>query len=76
MQMEKPKGPPLPPQPQLNHLIKRNLDAKVPLILVHNPARALVPAHPNIGIMPQRGGGTGAEADHDPHIVPDTLGGA
>lgn len=74
--MENSKGPQLLPQPQLNHLIKRNQDAKVPLIPVHNLARALVPAHPTTGIMPQRGGGKDAEADHDPHIGPDTLGGA
>lgn len=74
--MEKSKGPQVLPPPQLNHLIKRNQDAKVPLTPVHNLARALVPAHPTTGIMPQRGGETGAEADHDRHIVPDTLGGA
>lgn len=76
MLMEKSKGPQLLAQPQLNNLIKRNQDAKVPLILVHNLAPALVPAHPTTRIMPQREGETDAEADHDPHIVPDTLGGA
>lgn len=74
--MEKSKGPPLLPQPQLNHVIKRNQHAKVLLLQVHNLARALVPVRPTTGIMPQRGGGTDAEADHDPHIVPDSLGGS
>lgn len=78
MQMKTSKGPPLLPQPQLNHLIKRNQDAKVPLLPVHDlaQARTLVPVHPTFGIMAQRGGETDAEADHDPHIVPDTLAGA
>lgn len=75
MQMEKSKGPPLLPQLQLNRLIKKTQDGEVRLIVL-NLARALGPAHPAIAIMPQRGGGTDAEADPDPHVVPDTPAGA
>lgn len=76
MQTKKSKGRPPLPQPQQNHLIKKNQSAEVLLIVAHDLARALVPAHPATGNMLQRGGGTDAEADHDPHIVPDTPGGA
>lgn len=70
--MDKSKGPPLLLQPQLNHLIKKNQGAEVLLIVVLDLAPALALAHPATGIMPQRRGGTDAEADHDPPIVPDT----
>lgn len=76
--MARSRGSPLLPQSQLNRIIKRNQETEVALIPVHDLAPALVPAPacPATGIMPPRGGGTDAGADHVPHIVPDRLGGA
>lgn len=77
VQMARSRGSPLLPQSQLNSIIKRNQETEVALIPVHDLAPALVPAPacPATGIMPPRGGGTDAGADHVPHIVPGRLGG-
>lgn len=75
--MARSRSPPLLSQSQLNSIIRRNQDTGVALIPVHSLARALVPARHGTGIMRPRGGGrTDAGADHAPHTVPGTLGGA